>query len=191
MIGADGAVADALADALARGAAPGDAIRAALDNQPWKCVACVVGHGFYDLAVANFGLADLACEACSCGALGETACVRLVQVSLYAAIAALPFIALDVWKDCGAFCAANATVAADPPALEIPECPRVATFGDYEVSNVAGAVPARQATAGTICWDAAGLAVSVDAVDADVFSDPGSCAEPNPMRLQPELCASS
>ena len=175
---ADGADADALADALAA-ASPASLRAAVVRNEPFKCVGCIVERAFLDLAVANFGLADVACEVCSCASLSEAACVEVIQAALYAAIAAMPAIAVAIFDACEGYCEsgrardlpAPAIPASDLPSLAIPACGAgAATFGAFAVSNAAGSVAPRQATSGTACYDDAGLHLSTAADDDDVFS---------------------
>ena len=178
---ADGAVAASLADALeALGDAPSleeiaTAARKAFSNKPLECVGCIVAGAFSDLFVVNFGLADAACEVCSCASLTEAACTQAIQVALYAGIALMPVIAVSIFEECEGLCESDASEV-DPPSLAIPRCPARASFGDFLVSNDPGRVPARQKTEGWICHSDDGFTVAEAATDAHVFSDGNATA---------------
>lgn len=122
---ADRAVAASLADALeALGDAPSleeiaTAARKAFSNKPLECVGCIVAGAFLDLFVVNFGLADAACEVCSCASLTEAACTQAIQVALYAGIALMPVIAVSIFEECEGLCESD-TSEVDPPSLAIP-----------------------------------------------------------------------
>lgn len=102
----DAAYGDALLEALVDSREPlaRDILMTSVGNEPWKCVGCIVEHVFADLAVANFGAADVACTICSCKNLTETSCETLIQAALYAVIATMPIIAVATYESCKSLC---------------------------------------------------------------------------------------
>merc|ERR1712156_648383 len=66
-------------------------------NEPLECVGCIVEKTFADLIAANFGLVYEACNICSCRKLTEDQCVSVIKDALYAAIAAMPLLAVHVF----------------------------------------------------------------------------------------------
>jgi hypothetical protein len=66
----------------------------------------------------------------------------------------------------------------DVPCLYVENCAnaeKLATFGDFQVSNDQGNVPAQQQTSGSICYDATGIHIKERANETHIFTPYAHC----------------